>query len=286
MTLLYLLITIAIVYIIYLSLSKQIESYSNITNESYDDFKGKLKFYSNQYTYPEEIYDKFMYFMYDGICFSEKMYHEQYIIIMTILNRNNSYINTIFIDGECAPHLPIMFNFENTNIKCRAISKQFSNILTKKFDKQIEIVDNTPKQNSFNCYVCFSHFMYYKSNSELRTYLNDIVSNMLQHGIVVFNVINDWNIKTLYGYSNNDLNYFNMNYKIQTQSIQNTDIFSFDEIITDLQTNKSRTNKHALYKHSINDIVDLCKDIGLHNTHKRELDNKKNYSVLIFKKVI
>ena len=286
MTLLYLLIVIAILYVIYLSLSKHIESYSNLSSETYDDFKTGLKFYSNQYTYPEEIYDRFMYLMYDNICFSEKMYHEQYAIIMNILNRNNSYINTIFIDGECTPHLSLMFNLEKTKVKCKAITETFSNIMKKRFNTQIEIIENTPRQNSFNCYVCFSHFMYYKSNSELRSYLNDIVSNMLQHGIVVFNVISDWNIKTLYGYTNNDSNYFNMNYKFQTQSLQNSNIFSFDEIITNVQTNKVRTNKHALYKHSIDDIISLCKDIGLHNTHKREMDHKKNYSVLIFKKII
>lgn len=286
MTLLYLLITISIIYVIYLSLSKHIESFTDIQNESYDDFKGKLKFYSNQYTYPEEIYDRFMYLMYDGICFSEKMYHEQYVIVMSILNRNNSYINTIFIDGECTPHLPLMFNFENSNIKCRAISTPFFKLLNKTIGKKVEMIEATPKENSFNCYVCFSHFMYYKSLDELKSYLNNIVSNMLQHGIVVFNVINDWDIKTLYGYTNNDSNYFNMNYKLQTQSLQNSDIFSFDEIITDVQTDKVRTNKHALFKHSIDDIISLCRNIGLHNTHQQKMKHKKNYSVLVFKKLM
>ena len=111
MTLLYLLITISIIYVI-ICLYQNTLSLSQIFKMSrMMILRENLNFI--QITHTRKKYmTGLRYLMYDGICFSEKMYHEQYVIVMSISNRNNSYINTIFIDGECTPHLPLMFNFE------------------------------------------------------------------------------------------------------------------------------------------------------------------------------
>jgi len=243
------------------------------TTISCSNIQNKTLFISGNNSSYYSIYDKFYSFVYDDISFNKNIYEEQALLIKSLLEPYNLFVQKILINDIMTGHLYGTIH----NFPCHVHASNSTHDLVKKSKKNYPNLnvsyinmlqtDNYYDHNHiFTCVMNFSNKLYYYNKSELSHYFLNVSNLLNSKGFFIINYINDFeNIKNMYGTLNKTTNtYLKMNYVYKTKIENLNDSIIFTETIYPKSNNKKiRNNIHTLNKYTQDDFNEIAKKIIL-----------------------